>query len=447
MQFGEMLISKIMEDKNKDILTKYDLKRHHFMHQNEREAFDFITEYLDIYRQLPDPRTLLSKVKNLTLHQNVEDSYDFLAEQVKGTSSKVQISEMIKTQAAQKMKELSGQEFIDWMLQEAQEIKKDTQVAVSLGNNFADLKTVMKDEYLARKNGDSTKTYKTPFTSLNDVVEGFQSSDLITILGESGRGKTFITLAFIDSLLRQGANILVKSYEVRSYLWLSRLMSILTAKEGKLRDEYRQKVGLANKRILAGKLTDSDQAYFFEMLDKLNGYYKGNLHLQAKADPGITRTLADLDRELTQHPEIDVVVIDPFYGLEDCYSGKNNNRTAGGSAEAAARQLEYLAGKHDVVMMTVVQATVEKQKQDENNKRELKLPKRDQVKTTKAILEASTLLFSWDSVDGIAKIGIEKGRNGGEGFELELVALLDYGVIKEPSNMEALDDQFDTEGM
>jgi hypothetical protein len=152
-----------------------------------------------------------------------------------------------------------------------------------------------------------------------------------------------------------------------------------------------------------------------------------------------------LEQELRSNPDIDIVVVDPFNNVSDVY-GRNVNKTAGGAAEQAARRFEQIIGQFDVVGLTTVQATVENTQKDKEKiragKRELKLPTRDQVKTTKAILEVSSNLFSFDNVDGVARIGTEKGRNGGEGFYVDLIAMLDYGVLREAPSGEAVRQQF-----
>src|SRR5699024_511899 len=141
------------------------------------------------------------------------------------------------------------------------------------------------------------------------------------------------------------------------------------------------------------------------------------------SDSSLTRTLDELEGELSQGG-IDVVVLDPFYGLSDVY-GRNVNKTAGGAAEYAATRFENIVGDNDVVGIYAVQATVEKKETDEDGNRELDPPTRDQVKTSKRLLDIATVLFSFDSLEkeGRAMLGIEKGRSGGEDFKLELTAL------------------------
>jgi len=246
-----------------------------------------------------------------------------------------------------------------------------------------------------------------------------------------------------DSLLRQGATVLWKSFEVKEFTSIARLVSIATAVDELLLDEIGRKVGIPNKQILSGQLDEVVRDHFLEIIDTLDSYYEGTLYFQGKSGHKLTRSLDELERELMTG-QVDAVILDPFYGLTDVY-GKNVNKTAGGAAEYAATRFENIIGDNDVVGIYAVQATVEKKQTDDDGARELKLPTRDQVKTSKRLLDIATNLISFDSVakEGVAMLGVEKGRNGGEDFTLELMALFDYGVLKEFPTGEVAASQFD----
>ncbi|WP_238352002.1 AAA family ATPase [Brevibacillus brevis] len=373
----------------------------------------------------------------------VADSFEWLARKVKENSAKFrQHAFFTSREFGEKFSAMKPEEFAEWVRGKLDGIAAGTVVQTRIGRTLDDLRTEMRDEYLKRKQGKSFKLWKTPFNALNDAIGGLYSGDIYGVMAESGRGKSYLIIALIDELLRQGAKVLVKSYELKAYLWVSRLISIMTARDEVAVDELGRKVGLPNRAILSGKLDEDTERYFLEMLGVINEYYPGELILQAKGDRELTRTLKDLERELAQRPDIDAVVVDPFYGLTDVY-GNNANKTAGGAAEQAASTFERIVGEHDVVGIYAVQATVEKKSRDEGQ-RELKLPTRDQVKTTKRLLDIATVLFAFDSVeqDGQALLGIEKGRNGAEDTVIELIALLDHGVLKELPSGIATSEQF-----
>lgn len=443
--YTEMLLSRVIDQGDITAISRYGIEEAHLETKGEKAALQFIRKYADENGgQTPSPEVLAANVADFTYLPQINDSYEYLAKQIKGRAAKVNVKDILETSFAEKFAQVTdGNILIDDLISELQQVKIRTSVREVVGKTFDELGADMLREYDSRKEGKSAKLWKTPYKRLNESIGGFYSGDIYGVIAESGRGKSYLIIRFIHDLLKQGANILVKSYELKAYLWLSRLVSVLTAEEGDILDENNRKVGLPNKQILSGRLDEHTEEYFKNVVAKLNTYYPGTLYLQAKGDKDLTRSLKDLDSELYQRPEIDVVVVDPFYGLDDVY-GRNSNRTAGGAAEQASRYFEQVVGKHDVVGMYAVQATVEKKQRDEDEGvRELKLPTRDQVKTSKALLEIATILFSFDNDgDGQAQLGIEKGRNGGEDVIVDLIALLDYGVLRELETGQAAASQF-----
>lgn len=438
MNYGEMLLSKIIDTNDTQALVRFGINDSDFATEGERQAYRFIRDYAEQNRQqAPDYRTFVDATE-ITYTPNVEDSFEYITRQLKSNAAKRAVIELINSPDTEKaLNDNDGNNFIDMLTKEIESIKIRTSVRQTIGKTLEELKLEFYDEYQRRKAGKSYKLWRTPFPTLNEYIGGLYSSDVYGVIAESGRGKSYLLIAFVDELLRQGANVLMKSYELKAYLWLSRLLSIITAREELLTDESNRKVGVPNKLLLNGQLDGEIEYQFLEMLDKINTYYPGTLYLQAKGDANLTRTLNDLERELQSNSNIDAVVIDPFYSLEDVYNGRNANKTTGGAAEQAARRFERIIGENDVVGIYAVQANVEKKRTDDDGHRELKLPTRDQVKTSKALLEIATNLFSFDSNDGQALIGIEKGRNGAEDLTIELLALMDYGVIQELETGEA----------
>lgn len=441
--YGEALLSRVMDANDITLLKKHGINRDDLPTEAEREVYDAIIEYENTNGgKAPGFALITADHPEFTYVADDGTATDYMAKRIKDASGKRLLADLLNSPTlAEQFEKSSSENFAEFLTKSIEQITLKTTNTRSVGKSLTDLKTEFRDEYQKRKIGKSFKLWRTPFESLNAEIGGFYSGDIYGVMAESGRGKSYLIIAFIDSLLRQGAKVLVKSYELKAYLWLSRLFSILTAHEEIVEAAGGQRVGLPNRDLLSGKLDDDLEAYFLTLLDAINEYYPGELILQAKGESDLTRTLNDLDRELTIRTDIDAVVVDPFYGLDDVY-GRNANKTAGGAAEHAARRFEQIIGKHDVVGIYAVQATVEKQAREEDGGRELKLPTRDQVKTSKALLEIATILFAFDSNDGTAILGVDKGRNGGEGISVELTALMDYGVLRELPKGAAVTNQF-----
>ncbi|MBO0602749.1 DNA helicase [Sporosarcina sp. E16_3] len=411
----------------------------------DRATYKFITEYSEQNGgATPSYATVTAKVEGFEYIPEVSDAYTYLAREIKGYSAKQAVIALFRSgEFERKLNDLSGEEFIErWLPEITEGIRAKTAIKSKVGRTLTEIKGSFLEEYEDRKSGKSNKRWDTPFKPLTKEISGWFAGDVYGIMAESGRGKTYLIIKIIDSLLRQGANVLVKSYEVKEYVWIARLISIISAVDEVFVDDLGRRLGIPNKQILSAKLEGLPYEEFTKLLVALDSYYPGKLYFQGKSDPNMTRTLDDLDREL-KGGGIDAVFLDPFYGLSDVY-GKNANNTTGGSAEYAATRFENIIGDNDVVGFYAVQATVEKKTMDEDDVREMNLPTRDQVKTSKRLLDIATNLISFDSIEkeGRAMVGIEKGRNGGEDFRLELMALFDYGVLKELETGEAVAAEF-----
>ncbi|MCR8938742.1 AAA family ATPase [Brevibacillus laterosporus] len=443
MAYGESFLSKVIDANDTGAFLRYDIRAEHFLTEAERKAYRFIKDYADSNGgQAPDYRTVVAECADFTYMPEVGDSFEYMAKKIRNDAGKVRLHSFLTGRdVSDKFSELPTEEFAAWLVERVEEVQVSVQTKKSIGRSLGELSIEMRDEYNKRKEGKSFRLWKTPFNALNEAIGGLFTGDIYGVMAESGRGKSYLIIVLIDELLRQGATVLVKSFELKAFLWVSRLLSVATARDEAFVDERtNQSVGLPNKEILAGKLEGDVESYFFDILTRLNEYYPGKLVLQAKGDRDLTRSLTELERELKLRPDIDVVVVDPFYGISDVY-GSNANKTTGGAAEQAARKFERIVGENDVVGIYAVQATVEKKTREEGD-REIKLPTRDQVKTTKALLDIATNLFSFDSADGNAQLGIEKGRNGAEDLTVDLIALMDYGVLRELPSGEAAADQF-----
>ncbi|MED3832985.1 DNA helicase [Peribacillus frigoritolerans] len=444
MEYGNLLLSKVIDENNVQALTKFGITAKDLPTEGDRQTLRFISDYAEANRgQAPSYAVVTAECPTFEYTPQVGDSYDFLAKEIKAFSAKQALLEYVQGRfTAEFNSERDGNKILDDLISEANRIKLSTNIRSEIGRTMDDIKTSLKAEYLKREEGRSFKCWKTPFESLTNEIGGWFSGDVYGVMAESGRGKTYLNVKIVDSLLRQGANVLVKSFEVKEYIWISRLVSTATAVDELLVDELGRKLGIPNKQILSGKLDEVVREQFLTVVETLDTYYPGKLYFQGKSGGELTRTLDDLEREVMTGL-VDAVVVDPFYGLSDVY-GKNVNKTAGGSAEYAATRFEQIIGDNDVVGFYTVQATVEKKQTDEADNRELNLPTRDQVKTTKRLLDISTNLLSFDSLEkeGMAMLGIEKGRNGGEDFRLELIALFDFGVLAEFPKGEAAAAQF-----
>lgn len=445
MIYGQLFLSKVIDTGNVTAIKAHNITPADMPTDAERQALRFIRDYADANRgEAPSYDTVLVEVPDFEYIANAEADFAHSAKKLKEHSSLARTVDYLNGDFAKLIQNGNvDNKAVEDLISTVERIKMESNTSSVMGRTLQQIKDDFRTEYLKREEGKSFKCWRTPFDSLTQEIGGFYSGDVYGILGESGRGKSYLIARIADSLLRQGATVLWKSFEVKEFTSIARLVSIATAVDELLLDEIGRKVGIPNKQILSGQLDEVVRDHFLEIIDTLDSYYEGTLYFQGKSGHELTRSLDELERELMTG-QVDAVILDPFYGLTDVY-GKNVNKTSGGAAEYAATRFENIIGDNDVVGIYAVQATVEKKQTDDDGARELKLPTRDQVKTSKRLLDIATNLISFDSVakEGVAMLGVEKGRNGGEDFTLELMALFDCGVLKEFPTGEVAASQFD----
>ncbi|MDZ4452936.1 DNA helicase, partial [Bacillus cereus] len=273
---------------------------------------------------------------------------------------------------------------------------------------------------------------------------GYVSSNVYTIYGKSGRGKSAATIEEGVEMAFQGANVLIWLMEMGWFEGMVRLYTSISSRIGATvaeLDGVNLEAGFDSKEIRHGKLSEEFEQGFKTFLANINEILPGNIIVRGVDDDDFhRRDLRQLEIDITE-TNADVVIVDPFYYLD--YE-KNTSKTAGGDAAETSKKLRRLAGKTGVVMFAITQADEVDNNEDDDGQRELRLPKRSEVKKTKALLEDAALLIAvdTDAKQGRGMIGINKGRDGGEGESAEIIYMPQIGVIKEMETGEQAAKQF-----
>ena len=243
----------------------------------------------------------------------------------------------------------------------------------------------------------------------------------------------------IESAL-QGATVLVWAMEIPKFDWLARAYAYLSAKQELLNHNIggtSYTAGFETNKLIQGKLSDLDEEAFEDFLRNLNTWIKGKIIIRAVDDTDFySRGCNQLEADILQ-TKADVVLIDPIYYMD--YE-RNTSNTAGGDVANTSKKIRHIAGHTKTVIHVITQAEEIRNDKDENGERILKAPERAEIKKTKAVLEDATNTFGIDSLDGRFLIKIGKGRNGGEGTEIEGTYLPSIGLIKEFTKDELADE-------
>lgn len=452
MNYGTLLISKAIEANDPNALLRFNVSEADFQTQGERKAFRYVMDYAEKYRgQAPTAEMVANEVPEFEPNFNIEASYDYLAKNLKERAAEREFIELMNGRIdpetnrqvqepqlekrfieAQKSGDMG--KFFEWLTGQAESLKMRTNVRNSVGTDIKRDIDKFKTEYENRKAGESFRIWRSKFDFINRAMGGYVSANVYVIYGKSGRGKSAVSLEEVTNCALQGANVLIWSMEmgwyevlVRLYVSISGTMGVTTA----TLDGVDMEAGFNSQDVKYAKLSEEFEAGFMEFLERLNEIIPGNITVRGVDDEDFySRSLQDLKSDIIE-TKADVVLVDPFYYLD--YE-RNTSKTAGGDAAETSKKLRRLAGTTKATIFAITQADEDDEKREEDGNRELNLPQRKAVSKTKALLHDAATLIAVDTnaKEGRGLIGLNKGRDGGEGEVAEIIYLPQIGVVKQP---------------
>ncbi|QHZ45855.1 DnaB-like helicase C-terminal domain-containing protein [Bacillus sp. NSP9.1] len=445
MNYGVLMLSKVIEQNDPNALLRFNITAEDLPTEGERKALRYITEYAEKHGgQAPTAEMVANEVPDFQPDFNIEANYHYLAEKLRKQAAMREFVDLAEKELPERFNAAQDnpEELFSWLTEKVERLKMRTNVRNSVGTDLKKDVDKFKAEYENRKAGESFRIWSSKFDFINRAMGGYVSSNVYVIYGKSGRGKSAIALEEAINCAMQGANVLIWSMEMGWYEVLVRLYVSISASIGVTKanlDGVDIEAGFNSRDVRQGKLSDEFEAGFMEFLDKMNELIPGNIIVRAVDDEDFdSRKLRDLKADILE-TKADVVLIDPFYYLD--YE-KNTSKTAGGDAAETSKKLRRLAGQTKTTVFALTQAEEGEGKDADS---ELKLPQRKDVKKTKALLEDAALLIAVDTnaEEGRGLIGLNKGRDGGEGKSAEIVYLPQFGVIKQLGGDEGSADQFD----
>lgn len=427
--YGTLLFNKIIENDDVSVLKRLGLNADNFSSPTDRATFEFIDNYAaQNGGHAPSLEVVMTEIDSFIATRGVEDSYDYLTRKIMNETAKNDFSDVynrIADEFSEGQRDMT--DFLQSLTAELDAIKLRTDVREKVGTS---VKLGVKDaiaEYQKRKTGESAQRWKSKYSIIDEYVGG----NVYVPYGKSGRGKSVITLDECVHMALQGAIVLVWSMEMPTFEVLSRVYAYLSA--GEETSEHfigGRKIlgGFDAGKIKKGTLSGAEEAKFIEYATGLLATLPGDIIIRGVDDDDFgDRSLRALESDILK-TGANVVMIDPFYYLD--YE-PNVSRKTGGDAEETSKKLRRLTGRHRVVTFAITQAE-ESDSEIGGEDREVVLPKRSEVKKTKQLLEDAALLIAIDTNyhRELGEVGINKGRDGGEGLSEEIMYLPQIGIVK-----------------
>ena len=449
MHHAQLLFSKAIDANDVSVITRYGITERDLPTEGDRQVFRFVTSYADTNRGVaPSYAEVSAQCPDFVYTPQVGDSYEYLAREIKKHSAKVQFAELVNGKLGEKFESVGQKDIFklfEWLQSEVETIKINTNISSKIGTNIKTDAESFLEEYRKRKDGESFKIWRSKFGNINEQIGGYLSGNMYTWYGRSGRGKSVFTMEEAIEAAMQGANVLVWACEMSRFEWMARAYSSISARAGIVNaniDGVDYEAGFENRALLTGKLSDEFEAGFEIFLTQMaeGEHLPGNITLRAADDADFfKRDVKQLEADILA-TKADVVVVDPIYLMD--YEA-NTSKVAGGDVANTSKRIRRIAGLTGAVIHVITQADEVKDDRDDEGNRELRAPKRAEIKKTKAVLEDAANVFGIDTLDGAGIIEIGKGRNGGEGTQVEVLYLPNYGIVREVATGEAVVSQFD----
>lgn len=447
MSVAETLLSKLVDANDISALDRFGITKEHFLTQVERDAHDFIRKHSAENRgQSPSYATLVENVPDFTYIPAVTDSYEYLARKLKEDAGKRALGTFLNDESGD-ITRLYGDigkggdidSFAEFLTRKVDEIRRSASVRSSIGMDIATQAGNFLTEYRARKAGLSFKIWPSRFPSVNVAIGGgYYGGNMYTWYARSGRGKSIVTTEEAIESAFIGAVVIIYALEMGLYEWMARAFTSISARLGLQIadiDGVNYDAGFDNRAMLGGSLTEEMEAELETFVTRINTAIKGRIIVRAVDDPDFRdRSLRRLEADIREEGA-DVVVIDPIYYMD--YEA-NTSKTAGGDVAATSKGLRRIAGSTGAVIHVITQAEENADEKNDDGTRELKPPKRAEIKKTKAVLEDATNVFGIDTLahEGRGVIEIGKGRSGGEDTRIELLYLPNIGIVREPNAVD-----------
>lgn len=431
--YGAMILSKVIDNDDVQSLVGLGLSEASFETTPDREAYKFIRDYAaQNDGQAPSYAAVLEEVADFNYIPDVTDNYSHMKRKLLNDIAYEETSKFVNEGGLAKLFEEHGDNMpilYDAFLEKVSQWKQKYDPRDKVGSDLSDNGWFL-EEYRRRKAGLSNKTWNSRYASVGKYTSG----NIYVIYGESGRGKSVTSVADCVYLAKQGAKVLIWSMEMARFEVAVRIYSIVSADEGMMTIDFAgidMSGGFDSTDLREGTLSEEDEKKLEEFLASFNEVIPGNIILRASDDRDFdNRTLAELESDIVK-TGADVVLVDPFYYLD--YE-RNKDGTTGGAAAQTSKMMRRLAGTLDVVILAITQADVEKTKRNAamEGPRELSLPSRSEVKKTSQLMEdaSQTIAVDTDYKQGRGLVGVNKGRDGGEGDFTEITYLPQYGIVK-----------------
>lgn len=400
-------LNKLLDSKDASFIITNNITEEFF--SDYEQEFKFIKEHLNIYNNIPDKATFLSKFPDFDIIQ-VDESYNYLLDALYEDRNKRKLA-LIFNQIRKLLNEGKTEEALNLY---------STSTEVAIKAKHIDCVDIVRDisryEDYVERCSDFNKYYiKTGFNELDKLIGGWErQEELATIAARPGVGKSWVLLKCAVAALEQGLNVGIYSGEMS---------------ERKVGYRFDTLVSHISNYSISKGIVDIQNEYKL-FIDSLKDKYKGCLKVLTPAMingvAGVTSLRAFIEKE-----NLDILFVDQHSLLED----DRKARDPVTKAANISRDLKNLQVLKKIPIIAVSQQNREK---TENGATTANIAQSDRIS------QDSTILIFLEQKDSILTLNLVKSRDSETGKMLKYAIDLNKGIFEYiPSDKDNVSTQED----
>lgn len=229
-----------------------------------KEVVDFIGEYHVKYGEPPTPATVNKHFGDDVVEDKAEGNLRYAMDSMRSDYVKSEVDNML-VQVSKNISTAPSNELLNKIISRASQLQRLTQRVKDV--DITDVDQALKDFARARIEDTDGAGIMTGIEAWDEALPmGMRPGNLITVMGYSGKGKSFITARLAAEAYKQGKTVLIVSLEMSADDQRSRIWSVLAEgrffvndlANGKISDDEATSWGMQNLKT-GGKIIIIEQ--------------------------------------------------------------------------------------------------------------------------------------------------------------------------------------------
>lgn len=390
------ILNKVLQEKNIGIITQNNLDKRYF--RDYSEEYHFITEHYEKYKTVPDTQTMLSKFPDFEMFR-VEESDRYLVETIL-EEKLYEDTAPILNRIAEYLKD-DANEAVEYALKEIPKLLTRRTIfgedlIISAENRLQEIKN--------KKDNKTKGIIRTGMEEIDQVLDGWMpGEELVTLVGRTNQGKTWLALKWAVEAYRQGKRVGVYSGEMSANKIGYRVDTFMS--------------GLSNRELVRGTI---DIKSYSDYVKSLNPGEVPFIVITPKDLKG-RATVSDMKAFIEEY-HLDILFIDGYLLMRDDKGGYDRVS----KLEHILQDLWDLTVESGVPIIGLAQANRGGAKKGE----EAGTPELEDIYGADAIGQYSSRVISMRQTGAGLELGIKKNREGRVGDKLVYFWDIDKGDFK-----------------